>query len=252
MIRFFVGGIAALFVGLLLLHWLSRTSPRNVKRTLAVLLVIGLALLTVAFVLTGRFALAVPTIIGALAIAMRTWQAWRWWQKLGGLFGAVGLQGGGGSGQKSQAASDWLAMQLDHDSGRMDGEVRKGAFKGWSLSDLGRDDLAVLYPELEANDRDGLRLFETYLERALGDDWRDKLGLGDGARGADGGGGQGGLRGSMRRDEALRILGLESGASKDEIRAAHRDLLSKLHPDRGGSDYLAAKINQAKDLLVGK
>jgi DnaJ-class molecular chaperone len=54
-----------------------------------------------------------------------------------------------------------------------------------------------------------------------------------------------------RSKEALAVLGLDDAAEKDDIIAAHRTLMQKLHPDRGGNDYLAAKINQAKDLLVG-
>ena len=246
MIRFFVGGIAVLMLVLLLVSWLSRTSPRNVKRSLAILLVIVLVFLTLAFVLTGRFALAVPTVVGALTIAGRIWHAWRWWQRLRGLFGASNWRRGDGSGQTSQAVSDWLEMQLDHESGRMDGEVRKGAFKGQSLSDLETPELVALYADLEAHDADGLRLFEAYLERALGDDWRRQLGVGGVTPGA------GGFGQTMSGDEALRILGLEARASEKEIHAAHRDLMSKLHPDRGGSDYLAAKINQAKEILLPK
>lgn len=246
MIRFLVGGIAVLMAILLLVSWLSRTSSRNVKRSLAILLVIVLVFLTLAFILTGRFAFAVPTVVGALTIAMRTWHAWRWWQRLSGLFGASSWRRDGGSGQTSQAASEWLEMQLDHETGRMDGELRKGAFTGRSLSDLESPELAALYADLEAHDADGLRLFAAYLERALGDDWRLQLGLADGAPGA------GGFGQTMSGEEALRILGLEAPAGDDEIHAAHRDLMSKLHPDRGGSDYLAAKINQAKDILLPK
>ena len=246
MIRFFVGGIAVLFVVLLLTHWLSRTSPKNVKRSLAILLVIVLVFLTLAFILTGRFALAVPTVVGALTIAVRTWHAWRWWQRLSGLFSASNWRRGGGRGQTSQASSEWLEMRLDHESGRMDGEVRKGSFEGRSLSDLETPELAALYADLEAHDADGLRLLEAYLERALGDDWGRQLGLGGGAPGG------GGFGQTMSGDEALRILGLKAPAGEDEIHAAHRDLMSKLHPDRGGSDYLAAKINQAKEILLPK
>ena len=54
----------------------------------------------------------------------------------------------------------------------------------------------------------------------------------------------------MDRHTALEILGLEEGASKDEIVQAHRRLMQKMHPDRGGSDFLAKKINAARDFLL--
>jgi DnaJ family protein C protein 19 len=57
-------------------------------------------------------------------------------------------------------------------------------------------------------------------------------------------------RGAMSRSEALKVLGLEEGATQEQIRAAHRRLIQQIHPDKGGTDYLAAKINEAKDVLL--
>ena len=57
---------------------------------------------------------------------------------------------------------------------------------------------------------------------------------------------------SMTRDEALEILELSDSPSRDEIKVAHHRLMKKIHPDRGGSGYFAAKLNQAKDLLLKK
>ncbi len=58
-------------------------------------------------------------------------------------------------------------------------------------------------------------------------------------------------RGGMTREEALKVLGLKGSANSDEIRLAHKRLIKDFHPDKGGSDYLAAKINEAKDILLG-
>ncbi|MEE8371099.1 MAG: hypothetical protein V3R73_03055 [Sphingomonadales bacterium] len=254
--QYFFAGTAFLVLGLLFFYWLAGTSPKNVKRSLAIVGVIILVVLTAAFILTGRFGLALPALLGALAMAMRTWHAWRWWSRLGGFFGGApwaggtggrgGTVGAGAAGEASKVETDWLRMELDHSSGRMDGEILRGPHKGKQLSDLETADLAGLHGELAVADADGLRLLESYLERAYGEDWPEKLGLG----GAGGGRGEG-FRGSMDGAEALRILGLAEGASDGEIKGAHKDLMSKLHPDRGGSDYLAAKINEAKDILLG-
>jgi hypothetical protein len=142
-------------------------------------------------------------------------------------------------GQRSEARTERLAMTLDHDSGSMDGLVLAGAFEGRRLSDLAADELRGLLDELEAaGDEDSLSLLQAWLDR----------------RGGTTGGTRSGrepppARGAMNEAEALRILGLEPGATRDDVRAAYRRLIRRVHPDLGGSDELAAMINAAKERL---
>jgi hypothetical protein len=137
----------------------------------------------------------------------------------------------------------FLTLTLDHDTGALDGRVLEGAFKGCTLADLALDDLLKLREECRA-DPQSVAVLEAYLDRVHGASWRPQAGAEETAR-ADAGGGP------MTREEAYLILGLEPGADEAAIRDAHRRLMKKLHPDQGGSNYLAAKINQAKDLLLG-
>ena len=133
-----------------------------------------------------------------------------------------------------------LDVRLDHDSGAMTGAVVAGTYAGRPLEGLTRPELMNLREELRRDDPDGVALLETYLDRRFSG-WRE----------ADEGQAQGGRGGgAMSRREALDTLGLEEGASAEEIIRAHRTLMKKLHPDRGGSTGLAARINQAKDVLM--
>jgi hypothetical protein len=142
-------------------------------------------------------------------------------------------------GQQSEARTERLAMTLDHDSGSMDGLVLAGAFEGRRLSDLAADELRGLFDELEAvRDEDSLSLLQAWLDRRGG----TTGGTGSGPEPPP-------SRGAMTEAEALRILGLEPGASPEEIRAAHHRLMRRVHPDLGGSDALAAMINAAKERL---
>ncbi|NMD06804.1 MAG: DnaJ domain-containing protein [Phyllobacteriaceae bacterium] len=146
------------------------------------------------------------------------------------------------SGQKSRVATALLAMELDHDSGSMNGEVLAGPAKGKLLSSMSDAELQAFHGLcVEARDQSAA-LLEAWLDRNKGE-WRSTWGEG-GAKSAA-------SNGPMSRDEALAILGLQSGASEDEVRAAHRRLMKEFHPDKGGTDYLAAKINAAKDVLLG-
>jgi hypothetical protein len=145
-------------------------------------------------------------------------------------------------GQKSSVRTEMLAMELDHDSGTLDGEVLVGEFKGKRLKSMTLEQLLGLLRECQTASDQSAGLLEAYLDRTH-HDWRRTTGSrkSTGARPS----------GAMTREEAYAVLGLKPNCGEKEIRAAHRRLMKQLHPDSGGSDYLAAKINQAKDTLVG-
>ena len=152
-------------------------------------------------------------------------------------------------GQTSTVGTAFLRMTLDHDTGRMEGTVLRGRFSGMRLEELGTADILSLLRECRAEDEEGARLLEAYLDR-VHPEWRDELG---GERAGDSGTGAGARStssGDMSVEEAYAILGLSAGADAEAIKEAHRRLMVKLHPDHGGSDYLATKINRARDVLL--
>jgi hypothetical protein len=146
-------------------------------------------------------------------------------------------------GQKSRVSTSLLAMELDHDSGTMDGDILAGSLKGRRLSSLSRDELLSFHGACQKMADQSLPLFEAWLDRAQ-PEWRSTWGAGSSSANSATGGG------TMTRSEALAILGLNEGATSAEVKAAHKRLMKDFHPDRGGSDYLAAKINAAKDMLL--
>ena len=152
-------------------------------------------------------------------------------------------------GQRSTVRTRFVAMELDHDTGDMDGEILEGPHRGKRLSDLDLDSLLDLLHLAYNEDSQSAQVIQSYLDRVHGDEWQEHA---EEAGSAGGGSNSGAKPGTsqMTRDEAYEVLGLQPGAGEDEIRAAHRRLIREYHPDTGGSDYLAAKINEAKDLLL--
>jgi hypothetical protein len=144
---------------------------------------------------------------------------------------------GPSAGGASQIETDWVRMRLDRGSGAIDGEVKRGAFAGRTLAELDEAQLRALLAEASA-DRDAVALINAYVSR--------RFSAGGGRTSAPP------PQGAMSEDEALAILGLQRGATADEIRAAHKRLMVKLHPDQGGSSWLAAKLNAARERLIGK
>jgi hypothetical protein len=151
--------------------------------------------------------------------------------------------GGGSGGAQSVVETGFLRMALDHDSGEMRGQVLAGRFEGRHLDELSQGQLLTLLNDYDGTDDESAALLRAYLERTLGPEWQEAA---PGQRAFDG------VSGEMTREEAYAILGLEDGATEEEILEAHGRLIQRVHPDRGGSTFLAAKINQARDLLVGR
>lgn len=146
--------------------------------------------------------------------------------------------------QSSRIRTAHFEMELQHASGNMDGEILKGSHAGKKLSDLALADLLQVHGECR-DDADSLQVLEAYLDR-MHDGWRDQAG----AAGNEKAGDRDADESTMTRELALEVLGLTGEASREEIIKAHRKLMQKLHPDRGGNDYLAQKINSAKECLL--
>lgn len=241
---FLVVAAAVVFV-----HWLMNEDPKKVAGKLrqgALWLVAGGLVLLAAtgrlhwlFALLGALA---PFFWRALSLLRFVPLASQLYGQYQNARGAQAAGGGAGGAGESRVRSKYLHMTLDHDSGEMDGEILQGDFQGQRLSQLALDDLLTLLGRYRADDEDSAALLQAYLDRYHAG-W-ERQGE-QGRQRSDPGGG-----GPMSRDEAGQILGIAPDASREEVIEAHRRLMQKLHPDRGGSDYLAAKINEAKDVLL--
>jgi DnaJ domain len=235
-----------LLIGILVLVGLGfaarkfvNTSPAQLAQAVRAFIAAFSALASTGLLFAGRFGLALITI-GATVMAIRALRR----APAGGFGSFDGAQGS--RPHSSGVATDTLQMELDHGSGELDGEVRRGRFAGRSLASLGLTELFDLLAECRRDDPRSVALIETYLDRRQ-PDWRGQAGAG--APGDDRGP-EARAAGGMDEATAWSVLGLAAGASEDEIKAAHRRLMTKLHPDHGGSGYLAAQLNQAKDLLL--
>jgi hypothetical protein len=236
MVAWFFLGVGLVALILLLLRAYANADPQTLKRVLFALgaaLALGIVAIAVA---TGR--------AGALfGLAIFLYPLWRNWRAIAARAkAAVGPT----PGQTSTVETPWLRLVLDHDSGAMSGRVLQGEFAGRALDDLAEDELRALRQACAA-DADSARLLDAYLDRRFGgQDFADETGESPAEEPPP----RPSATGGMELDEARSILGLHPGAGEEEIRAAHRRLMLKLHPDQGGSDWLAARINQAKDLLL--
>ena len=215
--------------------WLGRSGGRLpfglTPRRLA-----GYAAFAAAFLLGLRGSLVLSLLAGAAGVwlhegrdgLLRRFRAWR------------------GPGDPQRLRSAAVELDLRPDGMPLDGVLHVGAYAGRSLSAVPPSDLAGLVPLLAANDPEGARLLELYLDRRH-PGWRV-----DADADGDPRPGRAAKPGAMTEEEAYQVLGLERGASLEEIRAAHRALMKRLHPDQGGSVERAARVNAARDRLLNR
>jgi hypothetical protein len=234
-----IAGAVAVVVLYLLLQMFRAANPAVLARALKI--VGGVVTLAMAAFTGARGELAVAIPLGIVGAGLLGWSPFGTPSlgSIGGLFAGGGEQRT--SGQTSRVRSQLLEMILDHGSGQIAGRFVSGPNAGRSLEEF---DLPQLLSMAGSFDAESVALLESYLDRRF-PAWRQDA-QGDGA----GRQSRAAASGKMTDEEAYQILGLQPGAGRDEIARAHRTLMKKLHPDQGGSTYLAARVNQAKDTLL--
>lgn len=209
------------------------------------LVLIGLGLVFLAMALSGR----APALFAILGAAMTQVVRFgpllmRFAPSLKRFFGAGAVGAGAyGSANASKVSTTTILMTLDHTSGKINGTILQGQFAQRELDSLDAAELKALYQYCAENDTEAVRLLQTYIQRQRASEWDDQ-------DGAESQGTSGSTGGAMTHEEAKQILGLEEPISKETVTAAHRSLMGQFHPDKGGSDYLATKINSARELLI--
>src|SRR6266852_6381249 len=230
---YLLGGFAVLSGFLLLIYLFINADPARLARGLKVSGIVIAVLAVATLAVSGRLAALLMPLAMLMPLLIR-------------VRSVLDRNRPPSGGQSSKVETAFLRMTLDHDTGAMEGTILRGRFAGMRVEELGMADLLALLRECRAEDEEGARLLEAYLDR-LHPDWRDELA---GERAGSSGGSARSTSGDMTVEEAYAILGLSPGADAEAIREAHRRLMVKLHPDHGGSDYLATKINRARDVLL--
>ncbi len=220
---------------LLGLRWIFRQPLRVRWKWLVGLVSAGL----LGLVVTGKAHWIVAVIGMALPFVRRLWLLLRYVPFLASMGSYAGLK----NRSMPRFESEWLRLEFHIAYRRLDGVVLKGDFEGKRLSQMRDEDLGLLLQCLRQNDRKGALLLQSYLmqTRMRGEANQRTEGEEQAFARSQG----------MTTAEALLILGVTENASKEEITKAYKILMQRLHPDRGGSNYLAEKINLAKKTLLG-
>ena len=222
----------------LVVWWLLRANPSAIARVLRPLLVfVGLVGIAVMLIFGLRFVPALlPELMGLAGIVATALIARALRRRPSGGFSSPG------NAQRTEVRTAFFEAWIDHGTGDVGGTVLSGRFAGRTFDSLSDGELLDLHAEC-SSDPDSRRVLESYLDRRMGTAWN--------AAGQSQSQPPRGPRTDMTREEALAVLGLAEGATEQEIKAAHRRLIQRVHPDVGGSSDLAARINRAKDVLLG-
>jgi hypothetical protein len=233
-------GLAVVAIGV---YWFLRANPSSLAKRARLGLIVAAGFFILLILLASLEFLPglIPEFFGLAGVAITALIARGVRRRSAGGFSTPG------GSQRTVVHTAFLDAWIDHASGDMGASVHTGRFVGRTLDGLTESELRDLHGEC-VNDQDTLKILETYFDRRFGAQWRQAgADSRQRARGADPG-----PRTDMTRDQAYAVLGLKSGAGEDEIRAAHRRLIQRMHPDVGGSADLAARINRAKDVLLGQ
>jgi len=262
----------ALFVGVgFFIRWMTEADPKDVRKTGLFVIIILLLLLAGWLLLTGKIAAMAGALAAAVPFLLRVLKLGFLWPLFRRIFaasrrtarpGSFGKRSAG-AGNTSEIKTEFLHMLLDLETGQMHGGVVSGRYAGTDLDSLGLDDLQLLYVECCSATDQSQAVLEAYFERrpdcAGWQNWQQAdNGPGDAHAGGNGRDDETRSRDNkgnnnateMNADEAREILGVDANASRADINRAYKTQIKAVHPDHGGSDYLAAKINAARSLLL--
>ena len=246
MTLFFIIVVAVIGWLLYTVHLKKMLNQGQAGKIKLVLIALGLVFLVLA--LTGRapalFAIlgaAMTQIMRIAPLLIRFAPSLR--RILGTGAAGAGAAGAYGSSNDSKVSTATILMTLNHSTGKINGTILQGQYAQRELDSLTVAELKALYQYCSEKDAEALRLLQTYIQRQRASEWSDQSG-------PDPHGTNTPTTSSMTVEEAKQVLGLDEDISRKSVTAAHRSLMGQFHPDKGGSDYLATKINMAREILL--
>ncbi|VAW70367.1 DnaJ domain protein, partial [hydrothermal vent metagenome] len=205
------------------------------KRYLKLIAITGGIALLVVLAITGRLNWLIAGVGALLAMLPKAAQLLLGaWPKISPYFTRYQQN------KHSSMQTQFIRLQVDLMTGELQGEVLQGKYKGQKLQSMDMEQLLGLLEECKQGDERSALILISYLDRAHAGWSGDEAQAFKPAAGVT----------DMSEQQARDVLGVSGAASKKDINKAHKRLMQKLHPDRGGSDFLAQQINQARDVLL--